>query len=253
MKTLSKLMIGLLAILFISTSCDKEEPENELNPEENTTVESKLPEDNNETFELITKKWDFSDNENVKSLELTNDSLYIATLSSFSAKKTSESSEYKTGKFEISNNGKTVTLIGFGKMTLNELYNNIISVNLVLDDGTDFGDLTGSGQDAYSIDEKKMLLIGKWLHEYVWEDGNIYSSFWTFTNDGKLISFYPRDENTYNYDWVLSEGGTKLIVTNDSNSGELVGDDLIIVDLNSSNFVLIWDNEMPIDFSKVNE
>ena len=120
MKILSKLTFSLIAILFLAISCGKD---NDI--EENI---DNLPKNETEAFELITEKWGFPNSSEYNYLVMTDD--YIYYFSKNNLAKSTNSSNISTGEFEISNDGKTVNLIGFGKIIIKSIKEKNITIEL---------------------------------------------------------------------------------------------------------------------------
>lgn len=178
MEILSKFMIGLIAISMIATSCEKGGDDLDQNENQNT----ELPTNENEAFELITKKWDLPQLADYNSIELTKDSLFIVDKVS-ALKSTNEGSEIITGTFTINSDGVTIILNGFGTMTIEQVSDNLIVITIILEDGTDLGEVTGEEQEVVSTSERTEMLCKSWEMEIQCEKKMNLS----FTKSGSLL------------------------------------------------------------------
>jgi hypothetical protein len=205
MKAFKKLLFALAVLLFVTTSCEKENND-DLNDEKSNT---ELPANEDEAFDLVTKKWDLTTSEEYNSVELTNDTLYIIDKATV-LKSTNSDSEIITGKFEISEDGKTITLIGFGTMTIKQVSDNMIVITIVLDNGTSLGDITGEEQAVVATSVKTEKLCKNWTTNIT----GCYELGLVFTTSGTVLFDQGTDcefVTTYNYMWEWSDNTETVI------------------------------------------
>lgn len=232
MENLSKLMIGFVMILFITTSCNKGSSE----LEKNQSLE--LPTNETEAFDIVTKKWNIINVTEYNSIELTKNSLYIIN------KKLPKLSFYRdnqilTGKFEISTDGKTITLFNFGTITIKEVYENSITLYITLENGTELGDITCEENTIVATPQMTNMLCKTWELKpeidtgYCTNEIVLPSLYWTFTKYGSIVidrlhinrAYNCSDENFTNCDtlcfvttmlevwtWSLVEDGTNILI-----------------------------------------
>ncbi|HEX2922264.1 MAG TPA: hypothetical protein VHO50_13965 [Bacteroidales bacterium] len=130
MKSKSNFVVVFSLIVFVNGACNKEaEPD------------TSLPSNASESFELVTKKWDFTGPSVYSSIELTKDTVYVVRKSG-SAK--SADSDIISGRFTISADGKTITLTGFGTMTIKSVSSNTIFIDIIIDNSSTTISLAGT-------------------------------------------------------------------------------------------------------------
>lgn len=239
MKILSKLMIGLFAVSMIVTSCDETEDDTDTN--ENEVIE--LPTNEDEAFDLVTKKWDLTATDEYNSMELTKDTLYI--IDKVTALKSTDSiSDIITGKFEISEDGTTITLIDFGTMILEQVNDSSIVVSISLTDGTDLGDVTFEEQEVVSSSEKTGLLCKTWL--WSGDDESDYS-VWIFSNSGTFV--YKNIDSIYTSNWEWTdEDNSEFKVSAYVEEGI---DNFIIESLNDDELIITSSQDSAKTFSAI--
>jgi len=115
-----------------------------------------LPTSASESFDLITKKWDLSDSDIYSSIELTKDTVYV--IEQLNSQKTTNV-DFLSGKFSISDDGMTITLIGFGKMIIKEISSTSIIIEIMLDGSTTSQTFNG----VNSTDEENILAGTTWI------------------------------------------------------------------------------------------
>lgn len=132
-------------IVFLIGACNKEsEPDNT------------LPTSASESFELVTKKWDFPSSSGYSSIELTKDTVYVIQKSDLQK---STNSDIISGNFSISEDGKTITLLGFGKMVIKSISSNTINIEIILDNSSNPLSLGGT----QSNDTQNDLAGSTWI------------------------------------------------------------------------------------------
>jgi len=170
--------------VFLFGACNKE-----------SELDNTLPTSASESFELVTKKWDFPSSSPYSSIELTKDTVFVVQKNDL---RKSTDLDIVSGKFSISEDGKTITLLGFGKMVIKSISSNTINIEIILNNSSNSLLLGG----AQSNDTQNVLAGSTWI------TGTLY--------DGGNVGFYLKVKfitSTYMEVWDCNYNGTSQLNT----------------------------------------
>ncbi len=147
------------SVLLLCLACEKE----------SDPQETAQPNESEQTFQLVTKKWEFPNSTEYKSIELTKDTVYFIEIPTL---KSTSNANVISGKYLISSDGKIITLIGFGKLEIGTVRDENISLKLIKDGATSGTELLG----VVDVVVSNPLVGTTWITGTLKEEG--YSDFY---------------------------------------------------------------------------